>query len=105
MSAKLISHGPFLALLLNTSNLQQRFLLRSLTTDQLKVVVEILMNLLLITEGLTAEQTAFIKKRKSFLRHFVRTKSLGYKKQYLKKHGAQALGVLNFFGDKIMELL
>ena len=103
MSAKLQAHAPFISLLLNTEFNQQKALLQTLSGGQRDVVLEILFNLYQIRHNV--EDLPFFRKKKSFLRHFDRTRSTAYRKRYLTKHVVPVIKVFRHFKDKLLELL
>ncbi len=102
MSALLLANAPFLSVLLNTTKLQQRKLLQSLTPIQEKLLIEIFTNLFNLPH--TDEDRLFIKKKRNFLKHFKNGVSIKTKRNQLKRV-TYALNILEHFKGKIQALL
>lgn len=97
------NQAAFIQLMLITSKEQQRALLKSLTPEQISVLLEILYNLYVLQHE--DQDLAFFKQKKSFLRQFDTNLSARRRKATLLRRQATTLKVLNYFKSKILRLL
>ncbi len=102
MSSLVLANGPFLSVLLNTTNNQQLKLLQSLTPLQQKVLVEILSNINRLPHN--SDDDLFLKQKRKFLQKLDEQKSLHKKYKLLRKYKI-ITQILNHFSGKILALL
>lgn len=97
------TQSPFIELLLSTTKPQQRMLMKTITPEQISVLLEILYNLYILPHS-SADQT-FYSRQKRFLSKFKLQHPLGKRKRVLLTRPATVLKVLNYFKSKLLSLL
>ncbi len=102
MSALLLANGPFLSILLNTTNKQQINLLKSLTPSQEKVVLEILQNINRLPH--TRDDDVFLKNKRAFLKRVEKNRQTKGGRKNIFRNLKIILQILNYFSGKLLSL-
>ena len=97
------TQSPFIELLLTTTKPQQRMLIKTITPEQILVLLEILYNLFILPHSV--EDQAFYSRQKRFLSKFKLQNPLVKRKRALLSRPATVLKVLNHFKSKLLSLI
>ena len=105
MSKRLLKQKHFLNLLLTTTKEQSSAILKSLTADQLKVIIEIISNLSSISSVPSSTKQLICRRRRLCKKLLDKNTDLEVKNRLVHKHNRQVLDTLLSARKVLLDLL
>ena len=97
------AQSSFLELFLTTDKKQQKHIFKSLTAEQINLLIEILGNIFVLPHE--EKDLLFYKKHKRFLSQFALNRTQQHRKKVLLRRSITTMKVLNYFKAKLLSLL